>query len=100
MTWTQALDLTAHSALRSLSRLREFVLIGHTDSLGSDAYNQRLGFRRATFVAEELEKRGVPQNIIRIVSKGREQPVARRPGESDELFRLRSRRVEFIKVFQ
>jgi hypothetical protein len=100
MTWTQALDLTAHSALRSLSRLRELVLIGHTDSLGSDAYNQRLGFRRATFVAQELEKRGVPYNIIRVVSKGREQPVARRPGESDELFRLRSRRVEFIKVFQ
>ena len=100
MTWERALDLTAHSAIRSISRLRELLLIGHTDSLGTDAYNERLGFRRATFVAKELEKRGVPESIIRVVSKGREQPVERRPGESDELFRLRSRRVEFIKIFQ
>ena len=100
MTWTQALDLTAHATMRSIAKLRELILIGHTDSLGSDTYNNRLGLRRATFIAQELEKRGVPHNIIRVVSRGREQPVEKRPGESDELFRLRSRRVEFIKVFQ
>jgi len=100
ITWQQALDLTAHSALQSLDHLKQLVLIGHTDSLGSDAYNDRLGYRRATFVALELEKRGVPARIIKVESRGRTQPVARRPGESDELFRLRSRRVEFIKVFQ
>jgi len=100
MTWTQALDLTAHSALRSESKLKELVLIGHTDSLGSDAYNDHLGLQRALFVASELEKRGVPSDLIHVVSSGRREPVARRPGESDEIFRLRSRRVEFIKVFK
>ncbi len=99
-TWQQVLDLTAHSALNSMSKLKELVLIGHTDSLGTDAYNHQLGLERATFVATELEKRGVPKQIIRIESRGRTQPVARRPEESDETFRLRSRRVEFIKVFK
>ena len=98
-TWTQAIDLAAHSALRSLDHLKELIIIGYTDSLGSDAYNDRLGFRRASFVASEMEKRGIPKKIIRVTSKGRTEPVARRPGESDEIFRLRSRRVEFIKVF-
>ena len=100
ITWQQALDLTAHSALASLDRLKELIIIGHTDSLGSDAYNERLGYRRATFVALQLEKRGVPARIIKVESRGRTQPVARRPGEADDLFRLRSRRAEFVKVFK
>ncbi len=100
MTWQEALDLTAHATLRSTGLLRELLLIGHTDSLGSDAYNDNLGMERAAFVARELEKRGVPASIIKVKSMGRRQPVERRPGESDEIFRLRSRRVEFIKVFK
>ncbi|MDP4200912.1 MAG: OmpA family protein [Bacteroidota bacterium] len=100
MTWRQALDLTAHAALRSQERLKELLLIGHTDSLGTDSYNDRLGLRRATFIADELQARGVPKRLLQVASKGRVQPVATRPGEDDELFRLRSRRVEFIKVFK
>ncbi len=100
MTWQKALDLTGHSALRSMSKLRELLLIGNTDSLGTDAYNNRLGRERAQFVASELEKRGIPKEIVRVESRGRTDPVVRRLGESDEIFRLRSRRVEFIKVFQ
>jgi OmpA family/WD40-like Beta Propeller Repeat len=99
-TWQQVLDLTAHAALRSMSDLKELILIGHTDSLGTDAYNDRLGFERATFVANELEKRGIPKSIIHVKSAGRTEPVLRRHDESDETFRLRSRRVEFIKVFK
>jgi hypothetical protein len=100
MTCREALDLTAQSVKGSIDRLRELILIGHTDSLGSDDYNDRLGFRRATFVSSELVRRGLPKNLIRVLSKGRTQPVARRPDESDELFRLRCRRVEFVKVFK
>ena len=100
LTWQHALDLTAQSVLQSLKSLKELVVIGHTDSLGSDAYNDNLGFERATFVAKQLEARGVPSDLIKVRSMGRTQPVARRPGESDEIFRLRSRRAEFIKVFK
>jgi hypothetical protein len=100
MTWHQMMDLTAQSVLRSQENLARLIVIGHTDSLGSDVYNDKLGMRRATFVADQLELRGVPHKLIEVESKGRMQPVARRPGESDELFRMRSRRVEFIKVFK
>ncbi len=100
VTWQRALDLTAHSAMQSIRTLKELIVIGYTDSLGTDAYNDNLGFERATFVARELEVRGVPPELIKVESRGRRQPVARRPDESDESFRLRSRRVEFIKVFK
>jgi hypothetical protein len=99
MRWSEALDLTARSTLRSIKSLKKLVVIGHTDSLGSDEYNQRLGEHRAEFIASELIKRGVPKKILSVSSRGRTEPVAMRPGETDEQFRLRSRRVEFVKVF-
>lgn len=100
MSWQNSLDLVARSAKASLATLKEIVVIGHTDSMGTDEYNNRLGERRAAFIRDELVKRGVPKNVLRLVSRGRMQPVARRPEESDEIYRLRSRRAEFIKVFK
>ncbi|HET6512932.1 MAG TPA: OmpA family protein, partial [Candidatus Kapabacteria bacterium] len=100
MSWQNSLDLVAQSAKASLASLREILVIGHTDSLGTDEYNQRLGERRAIFIRDELVKRGVPRNILRIESRGERQPIARRDNETDEIYRLRSRRAEFIKVFK
>jgi hypothetical protein len=100
MSWQNSLDLVARSAKSSLNSLREIVVIGHTDSMGTDEYNDRLGERRAAFIRDELVKRGVPKGLLRITSRGRMQPIARRPEESDEIYRLRSRRAEFIKVFK
>lgn len=100
MSWQNSLDLIAQSTKRSLGSLREVVVIGHTDSMGTDEYNERLGERRALFIRDELVKRGVPKSLLRIQSRGRRQPVAMRPGESDEIYRLRSRRAEFVKVFK
>jgi OOP family OmpA-OmpF porin len=85
--------------MRSIGSLKKLILIGHTDSLGSDAYNAKLGQQRAEFVASQLIRRGVPKRLITVKSRGRTEPVAIRPGETDEQFRLRSRRVEFVKVF-
>lgn len=99
VTWERSLDLVAESANSALAHLKSIVLIGHTDSMGTDEYNQLLGLRRATFVAQQLIARGVPKKLIVIESRGRTMPVERRPGESDDTFRLRSRRVEFVKVF-
>jgi hypothetical protein len=100
VTWKRSLDMVAQSTTASLGHLKELVLIGHTDSLGSDDYNNQLGMRRATFVKTQLIERGVPAGKIRIESRGRTMPVDQRPRESDEVFRLRSRRVEFVKVFK
>ncbi len=44
---------------------------GHTDTVGSDAYNMRLSKRRAESVAAELEKDGIPSSEIAIVAKGK-----------------------------
>lgn len=100
MTWQQTLDLTAKALRSSQAQLARLIVIGHTDSLGTDAYNERLGFRRATFVADQLEARGVPHALLHVTSAGRTRPVERRSAESDEVFRLRSRRVEIVKVFK
>ena len=100
MTWQQTLDLTAQSLKNQQSKLERLIVIGHTDSLGTDPYNDKLGFRRATFVADQLEARGVPHSLLHVASAGRTRPVARRADESDETFRLRSRRVEIVKVYK
>jgi OOP family OmpA-OmpF porin len=44
---------------------------GHTDTVGSDAYNMRLSRRRAESVAAELEKDGIPSSEIEIFAKGK-----------------------------
>jgi outer membrane protein OmpA-like peptidoglycan-associated protein len=44
---------------------------GHTDTVGSDAYNMRLSKRRAVTVQKELIKDGVPAGEIAIFAKGK-----------------------------
>jgi iron complex outermembrane receptor protein len=44
---------------------------GHTDTVGSDAYNIRLSKRRAESVAAQLEKDGIPSSEIAIVAMGK-----------------------------
>jgi OOP family OmpA-OmpF porin len=52
------------------------IATGHTDSVGSDAYNQRLSERRAAAVKEYLVSKGVPASKITTIGKGESQPVA------------------------
>ena len=51
-------------------------LIGHTDALGPDDYNYRLGLRRAQNTRDYLMEKGIPATTIDISSKGETQPVA------------------------
>jgi outer membrane receptor protein involved in Fe transport len=53
------------------AKATELVVTGHTDTVGSDAYNMRLSRRRAESVAAELEKQGIPSSEIEIVAKGK-----------------------------
>lgn len=49
---------------------------GHTDSRGTDAYNQRLSERRATAVKRYLASKGVAADRLEVVGRGESQPVA------------------------
>jgi OOP family OmpA-OmpF porin len=66
-------------------------VIGHTDSVGSDAYNQALSERRASSVAAYLLSQGLAPNKLTSEGKGESQPVA--DNETDE-GRAKNRRVE------
>jgi outer membrane protein OmpA-like peptidoglycan-associated protein len=48
---------------------------GHTDTVGSAAYNQALSVRRANAVAGELERRGIPRSQMVITGRGFSQPL-------------------------
>mgnify|MGYP002714177846 CR=1 FL=1 len=50
-------------------------VLGHTDTSGSAAYNQRLSERRATAVREALVQRGVPADQITTRGVGETQPL-------------------------
>jgi len=56
--------------------LEVVIAIGHTDSIGSDAYNQKLSVRRAESVKAYLVSKGVEPNRIYTEGKGKKQPVA------------------------
>lgn len=63
---------------------------GHTDNIGSDAYNLRLGERRAQAVADFLTNEGVSPGQLEVRSYGESQPVA---DNESEIGRWRNRRV-------
>lgn len=58
------------------SNLDVVIAVGHTDSVGSDAYNQRLSQARAESVKAYLVNQGVDAARIRTEGKGESQPVA------------------------
>lgn len=54
----------------------EFILVtGHTDKIGSDAYNQKLSERRADAVKKYLASHGIKDVRIKSVGKGETEPV-------------------------
>lgn len=50
-------------------------LVGHTDRLGSDAYNHKLALKRAQTVQQYLTQMGIPSQVIRVSSAGKSQPL-------------------------
>jgi OOP family OmpA-OmpF porin len=64
---------------------------GHTDSTGSDDYNQGLSIRRATAVRDYLEKKGIDAARMTIEGYGETKPVASNDTEEG---RAQNRRVE------
>jgi outer membrane protein OmpA-like peptidoglycan-associated protein len=67
------------------------VIVGHTDNVGSNEYNQKLSERRAHAVAQYFESRRVNPVRMALSGKGETQPVASNASESG---RQANRRVE------
>jgi len=71
--------------------LEVVIAIGHADSIGSDAYNQRLSVRRAESVKAYLVSKGIEPNRVYTEGKGEKQPVADNKTRDG---RAKNRRVE------
>lgn len=82
----------AAEVLNNNKGLPVVIIAGHTDSIGSPDYNNRLGSKRAEAVKELLIKYGVASERLRVESFGETRPVATNDTEEG---RARNRRVEF-----
>ncbi len=65
---------------------------GHTDAIGTEEYNQRLGLRRAQRVMKELADLGVDPSHLTVTSMGKSQPLV---DQNTDWARAVNRRVEF-----
>ena len=68
----QATEIVDQAAMNAgPAKVTRLTVTGHTDTVGSDAYNMRLSRRRAESVAAQLEKDGIASSEIQIVAKGK-----------------------------
>ena len=74
----------------------DVTIIGHTDSKGSESYNEKLSMRRATSVKEKLLELGLsPDRIVGLEGRGELEPVSSNETEEG---RAQNRRIEFNLV--
>jgi outer membrane protein OmpA-like peptidoglycan-associated protein len=69
----------------------DVIVVGHTDTTGSAASNDELGFKRATIVRNLLVAAGLDASAVEITSHGEGDPLVPTP---DETYEPRNRRVE------
>jgi outer membrane protein OmpA-like peptidoglycan-associated protein len=82
---------------RTLSEYNQTIIevAGHTDSTGSDAYNQTLSVRRADAVGNYLMSRGLVRDRFIVTGAGESRPIA---SNDTEAGRAQNRRVELTLV--
>jgi outer membrane protein OmpA-like peptidoglycan-associated protein len=94
-------DLNA-TAKTNLDKLKNILLkypetnitvIGHTDSKGSDSYNQTLSESRATAVTNYASQNGIDKARLTAIGKGESDPIATNDTEEGS---ASNRRVEFV----
>ena len=71
----------------------DVLVVGHTDTLGSDQYNDELGQKRAEAVRSALIRLGIPPADIRAISRGKRAPAV---PTAEGVAEPRNRRVEII----
>jgi len=73
------------------AKVSDIIIVGHTDSIGKESYNQQLSVRRAASVRDYLGGKGVSDSLMSISGKGESQPVA---SNATREGRAQNRRVE------
>jgi outer membrane protein OmpA-like peptidoglycan-associated protein len=76
-----------------LDQTTQVVIVGHTDSTGSDAINNPLSLQRAQTVKDFLATRGVPAARMEVAGRGSREPVA---DNATDAGRAKNRRVEIF----
>jgi outer membrane protein OmpA-like peptidoglycan-associated protein len=95
------LSAAARDNLRNLAQSlqkhgqTEVLLVGHTDNVGSQAYNQTLSERRAQSAASYLTSLGLSSSRVRSTGRGLTEPIA---SNDNEFGRQENRRVE-VAIF-
>lgn len=85
--------------IRQFPELR-FSVYGHTDAVGSNAYNQSLGKRRAQAVVNFFASQGIsPSRLQALVSYGETRPVIATPGPEQENRRTVTEVSGFVKSY-
>jgi hypothetical protein len=98
LRWSAMIDRASEFLKRfNGSMAHHFEIVGHTDPVGSDPFNLDLGRRRADFIRHELIRRGVSSELLGVYSVGESRPLEQLPGETEELYHARLRRVELIR---
>jgi OOP family OmpA-OmpF porin len=75
--------------------LEVIIAVGHTDSIGTEEYNQKLSVRRSNAVKDYLVSKGVEKNRIYTEGKGEKEPIASNKTAEG---RAKNRRVEIEMV--
>lgn len=87
----QAIQQLASELNQRGAEVKKITIVGHTDSVGSEQYNQGLSERRARSVGDYMLENGVPASLIQAYGQGESQPVATNKTAAG---RAQNRRVE------
>lgn len=92
-TFTAESEIAAQKIFDEIKtrQIAEAIVIGHTDTMGSEQYNIGLSERRAERVRQELIRRGISENIITTKGMGESELLIE---TADEVAEARNRRVE------
>lgn len=94
ITESEAIIKQVAEILKQHPEILKVEVVGHTDSHGTDEYNQALSQRRAQAIVDLLVKFGVEKGRLKAVGKGRSMPL--KAVEESEADRELNRRVEFL----
>ncbi len=93
LSWTSRDELDQFAGIMNRYPKTAVLVQGHTDSTGSDSYNQRLSERRADAVVERLSVGGVAGDRMAAVGYGERHPVA---DNTTDWGRAQNRRVNIL----